>query len=148
MSIFTNPPRFSPERIKRPSQLTAALITGIVLINITLLTVAASLGDSPRTRLVIIAGDMLITLTGLGGAFRLQSRYRPEMQDDEHYFRYMERKIAYEFEVRKREIEAEVQLERIRAHRSMPVGGEEKQEGKEADEAPPSGTSGGGDAGS
>ncbi|TCD47510.1 hypothetical protein [Chlorobium sp. N1] len=120
MSIFTTPPHFDPERIGKPTQLTAAQITGIVLINIVLLSVAVSIGDAPMVRMLVILGDLLITIIGLVGLFILQSRYRPEMQDDEHYSRYLERKMTMEYEARRRELEAEERRELILTENDPP----------------------------
>jgi len=87
-------PQIDPNRITKPIQLLAAWLAGLVIVNGSLLTTAIALAGSDwlSHALVIAAiGNVPIFLISL---FLLQTKFRPEMQEDEYYHRYLENKYS------------------------------------------------------
>ena len=84
--------KIEPHRITKPFQLLAAWLTGLVLVDGAFLWAAAEV-DSPSwvSPLLAIAAVLNVPLF-LFCIFRLQTKFRPEMQADEYYSRYLEQK--------------------------------------------------------
>lgn len=82
----------TPDKITSPIQLLAAWFVALILMNGSFLT-AANLVTEPSwiPSALVIAAILNVPLF-LGFMFLLQTRFRPEMQSDEHYSKYLERK--------------------------------------------------------
>ena len=86
--------RIRPERITKPIQLLAAWLTGLVLVNGGFLTAASYLEEPAwAAGLLVIAAIVNVPLF-LVALFLLQTRFRPEMQEDTFYSQYLERKYS------------------------------------------------------
>jgi len=87
-------PQIQPEKITRPIQLLAAWLAGLVLIDGTFLAAALQL-DKPSwaAGLLVIATVINVPLF-LVALFLLQTRFRPEMQEDTFYSQYLDRKYS------------------------------------------------------
>jgi tetratricopeptide (TPR) repeat protein len=80
--------RIQPELIKSPIQLLAVWFVALIAINGSFLTAASiSLPNWLRATLVLAAVANVPIF--LGCMFLLQTRFRPEMQSDEHYAKYL-----------------------------------------------------------
>jgi len=81
-----------PHRITKPIQLLAAWLTGLSIINASFLT-AARLIQTPQwlPTLLVIAAVVNVPVFIIS-LFLLQTRFRPEMQEDTYYAKYLERK--------------------------------------------------------
>lgn len=83
-----------PAKITKPIQLLAAWLVGLVLLDGSFLTAANSI-SSPTwaSGLLVIAAVMNVPLF-LAAIFLLQTKFRPEMQEDEFYSRYLHHRYS------------------------------------------------------
>ena len=89
-----NTSNIRPEKVIKPIQLLAAWLLGLVLINTSFLTAATQI-----TIPVWGAGALIIATIAnvpifLLSLFMLQTKFRPEMQEDTYYSQYLERKYS------------------------------------------------------
>lgn len=83
-------PRIEPPKITKPMQLLAAWLVGLVLVDGSFLGAAATLTEpSWATGALVIASIVNVPLF-LFCIFLLQTRYRPEMQEDMYYSKYLD----------------------------------------------------------
>ncbi len=83
-----------PERITKPIQLLAAWLLGLILINTSFLTAASQIhSPSWASGLLLIASVINVPLF-LASLFLLQTKFRPEMQEDTFYSKYLERRYT------------------------------------------------------
>ena len=86
--------KITPERITRPIQLLAAWLTGLVLIDGSFLSAASVISVPSWVPGSLVIAAILNVPIFLGAIFLLQTRFRPEMQEDKYYSRYLERKYS------------------------------------------------------
>ena len=87
-------PRIEPPKITKPIQLLAAWLAGLVLANGSFLTTAALITTpswAPGALVVAAIANVPLFLFCL---FLLQTKFRPEMQEDEFYHRYLEKRYS------------------------------------------------------
>lgn len=88
--------QIEPSKVTKPIQLLAALLVGLILINGSFLGVAFQIHDpSWVSGLLVIAAVINVPLF-ITSLFLLQTKFRPEMQEDEYYARYLERRYSAE----------------------------------------------------
>nr|DAM29568.1 MAG TPA: hypothetical protein [Caudoviricetes sp.] len=81
-----------PEKITKPIQLLAAWLVGLILVNGSFLTAASQLTvPSWLPPLLVIASIVNVPLF-LVSLFLLQTKFRPEMQEDTFYSKYLEKR--------------------------------------------------------
>jgi hypothetical protein len=81
-----------PEKITKPIQLLAAWLLGLIIINASFLTAASQIVNpewASGTLVIATISNVPIFLISL---FLLQTKFRPEMQEDTFYSKYLERK--------------------------------------------------------
>lgn len=87
-------PEIVPHRITKPIQLLAAWLAGLAIINASFLTAAGFLHiPTWLPSLLTIAAVVNVPLF-IASLFLLQTKFRPEMQEDTYYSQYLERKYA------------------------------------------------------
>lgn len=98
-----------PDRITKPIQLLAAWLTGLFSLNASFLLAATQLGASTWQGSALVVAAILNVPVFLGAAFVLQTKFRPELQEDAFYSTYLSRKtnerITY------REISSDIEIE-------------------------------------
>jgi hypothetical protein len=85
---------FEPSTVTKPIQLLAAWLIGLILINGSFLGAAAGISHPTWAAgflVICAAANVPLFLVAL---FLLQTKFRPEMQEDTYYARYLERKSA------------------------------------------------------
>lgn len=85
-------PRIDPEKITRPIQLLAAWLVGLVAVDGAFLTAAVNIAEPQWAPGVLVVSAILNVPLFLAALFLLQTRYRPEMQEDTFYAKYLEHK--------------------------------------------------------
>lgn len=85
---------FEPSRITRPIQLLAAWLSGLLLVNGSFLAAAIQLTDPTWLRPLLIIASVINIPVFLGAIFLLQTRFRPEMQEDVYYSEYLGKKMG------------------------------------------------------
>ncbi|WP_161888580.1 hypothetical protein [Pontibacter russatus] len=101
--------RINPERITKPIQLLAAWLIGLILVVGSLLTAAGTI-DRPSWLPAFFAISAVCTIpVFLALIFLLQTKFRPEMQEDSFYSKYLE-KDSLTFQYFKEEDEKQVEI--------------------------------------
>lgn len=85
-----NEKNIAPERITKPIQLLAAWLAGLILVNGSFLTAASLLADPPWLRMTLVIASVVNVPLFLSCLFLLQTKFRPEMQEDSFYSKYLE----------------------------------------------------------
>jgi hypothetical protein len=105
-------PTIEPGSVTKPLQLLAAWLVGLILVNGSFLTAAGIINEPPWIPAVLVGAAILNVPIFLVCLFYLQTRFRPEMQEDAYYSRYLERK--YSNQTNKTEV-VEVSAETLRS---------------------------------
>jgi hypothetical protein len=87
-----NSENIKPEKITKPIQLLAAWLLGLILINGSFLTAASQIAKPTWITGALIIATMVNVPIFLVSLFLLQTKFRPEMQEDTYYSKYLERK--------------------------------------------------------
>lgn len=106
---------FEPSTVTKPIQLLAAWLIGLIVVNGTFLT-AARLIEKPdcAAGFLVICAALCVPMF-LGALFLLQTKFRPEMQEDSFYARHLERLSSQTAKVEFVTTEQEVKTTPIRA---------------------------------
>lgn len=83
-------PQIQPHRVTKPIQLLAAWLAGLVLVNGSFLACAASIQTPSWVPGTLVVAAIVNVPLFLFALFLLQTRYRPEMQEDIYYSKYLE----------------------------------------------------------
>ncbi|MEZ8882154.1 hypothetical protein AB4511_04485 [Vibrio sp. 10N.222.54.F6] len=87
-----NNQKVDPQKVTKPIQLLAAWLVGLIMVNGGFLGTAVALGSSAWESSVLIIAAVLNVPLFLGAIFLLQTRFRPELQEDSFYSRYLDKK--------------------------------------------------------
>jgi len=82
----------TPEKITKPIQLLAAWLAGLILVDGTFLTAAHLLTQPTWLPAVLAIAAVANVPLFLVALFMLQTRFRPEMQEDTYYSQYLQQK--------------------------------------------------------
>jgi hypothetical protein len=91
-----NSHRILPEKITQPIQLLAAWLVGLLIIDTAFLVGASRIQMPAWAPAALVIASILNVPLFLCFIFFLQTRYRPEMQEDEYYSQYLERTTRFE----------------------------------------------------
>jgi hypothetical protein len=86
--------KIEASKVTKPIQLLAAWLTGLVVINASFLTAAARLDHPSWASGLLVISAVLNVPIFLIGLFLLQTKFRPEMQEDEFYSKYLEKRFS------------------------------------------------------
>jgi hypothetical protein len=86
-----NEKNLKPEKITKPIQLLAAWLLGLILLETSLLTAVATIKYPDWLPSMFGISAVAIIPLFLGMIFLLQTKYRPEMQEDSFYSKYLDR---------------------------------------------------------
>lgn len=81
--------RIQPDKITRPLQLLAAWLTGLIIINGAYLTAAVNIKSPDWASAALIIACIIHVPLFLFCIFLLQTKFRPEMQEDQYYSLYL-----------------------------------------------------------
>lgn len=84
--------RIEPHKITKPIQLLAAWLIGLVLVNGSFLAAATSIAEPSWIRVLLTIACVINVPLFLAAIFLLQTKFRPEMQEDTYYSKYLESK--------------------------------------------------------
>lgn len=85
-----------PEKITKPIQLLAAWLLGLILVNGSFLTAASQLLTPNWLPPFLVIAAVINVPIFLLSIFLLQTKYRPEMQEDTYYSKYLEQQNIIE----------------------------------------------------
>ncbi len=86
--------RIVPEKVTRPFQMLAAWLSGLVIVDATFLAAASQIHVPSWVPATLVLASVANVPLFLISIFLLQTRFRPEMQEDSFYSKYLERKFA------------------------------------------------------
>jgi hypothetical protein len=90
----------NPEKVTKPIQLLAAWLVGLILVNASFLLAAQQVSKPEwASGLLIIAAVANIPIF-IGALFLLQTKFRPQMQEDSYYSQYLQREKQFTSEPR------------------------------------------------
>lgn len=104
--------QINPEKITKPIQLLGAWLAGLIVINGSFLAVASTITTPQWVVGALVIASIINVPIFLGCIFLLQTKFRPEMQEDSYYARYLESstgKLVYQ----KKEDAATIELKEI-----------------------------------
>ena len=81
-----------PHRITKPIQLLAAWLTGLAIIDASFLTAAANIQTPTWVPAALVIASIVNVPLFLLSLFLLQTKFRPEMQEDSYYSKYLQKK--------------------------------------------------------
>jgi hypothetical protein len=84
--------KIEPEKVTKPIQLLAAWLIGLILVNGTFLTAASLLENGSWERTALVIASIVNVPLFLVSMFLLQTRFRPELQEDIFYSQYLDKK--------------------------------------------------------
>ncbi len=86
--------RIEPSKVTKPIQLLAAWLAGLILINSAFLVAAAQINQPNWASGLLVIASVCNVPIFLLCLFLLQTKFRPEMQEDLFYARYLERRVS------------------------------------------------------
>lgn len=87
-------PKITPHKITKPIQLLAAWLAGLAIIDGSFLAAAASIQTPTWIPGVLVVASILNVPLFIGSLFLLQTKFRPEMQEDSFYSEYLQNKYS------------------------------------------------------
>lgn len=87
-------PQITPHRITKPIQLLAAWLAGLAIVNGSFLTAAATIQTPTWILGTLVVASVLNVPLFLFCLFLLQTKFRPEMQEDSYYSQYLQDKYS------------------------------------------------------
>ena len=84
--------KIDSHKITKPIQLLAAWLTGLVLLNGSFLAAATSITEPTWIKGLLVIASVLNVPLFIAAIFLLQTKFRPEMQEDSFYSKYLENK--------------------------------------------------------
>lgn len=79
-----------PNKVTKPIQLLAAWLVGLVLVNSALLATSSSIEEPVWLKATLIISAILNIPLFIGAIFLLQTKFRPELQEDQYYSKYLD----------------------------------------------------------
>lgn len=96
--------KIEPQKVTKPIQLLAAWLVGLILIDGIFLTAASALrGGGLESSILVIAAVLNVPIF-LIALFVLQTRFRPELQEDSYYSQYLDKKTNRVIKVQKEDV--------------------------------------------
>lgn len=86
--------KIEPHRITKPIQLLAAWLLGLIFVNGAFLLAAAQISKPVWASSVLVIASIVNVPLFLVSIFLLQTKFRPEMQEDSFYAKYLESKTG------------------------------------------------------
>ncbi|WP_348733210.1 hypothetical protein [Rheinheimera texasensis] len=86
---MSNSQRIEPNKITKPIQLLASWLVGLVLVNGSFLSAASAIETPSWLRATLVIASVINVPIFLVCIFLLQTKFRPEMQEDSFYHEYL-----------------------------------------------------------
>ena len=99
-----NQSKINPEKLTKPIQLLAAWLVGLLSISSSFLIAATNIETAWQSGLLVIAAVVNVPLF-LSAVFLLQTKFRPELQEDSYYSSYLSNKTNAVIKVSKSEVQ-------------------------------------------
>ena len=93
--------KIKPERITKPIQLLGAWLAGLFSINSCFLFAATNMNPSSWESTALVFASIINVPIFLGAVFLLQTKFRPELQEDSYYSNYLSKKTNEPIKINK-----------------------------------------------
>ncbi|MCH7719519.1 MAG: hypothetical protein IH988_00830 [Planctomycetes bacterium] len=90
--MTTTPQKIEPQKVTKPIQLLAAWLVGLILVDGAFLAAAIQMGADGWERSALIVAAIVNVPLFLFALFLLQTKFRPELQEDVYYSQYLDKK--------------------------------------------------------
>jgi hypothetical protein len=87
--------QISPEKITKPIQLLAAWLVGLIAVNGSFLIGAQQITNPGWVSGVLVVASVANVPIFIGALFLLQTKFRPQMQEDSYYSKYLQTEREY-----------------------------------------------------
>jgi hypothetical protein len=84
--------KIEPQKVTKPIQLLAAWLVGLIIVNGSFLATASAIDNGSWEHSALIVAAIVNVFVFLGAIFLLQTRFRPELQEDSFYSQYLDKK--------------------------------------------------------
>lgn len=98
--------RINPEKVTKPIQLLAAWLVGLIVVNASFLVGAQQISRPDWASAVLVVAAVANVPIFILALFLLQTKFRPQMQEDSYYSQYLQREKQFTIEARPSAIEA------------------------------------------
>ncbi|HHF3199746.1 TPA: hypothetical protein ACPJ2B_004468 [Vibrio diabolicus] len=89
-----NNQKIEPSKVTKPIQLVAAWLVGLVLVNGAFLGAAVGIEEPTWLRGTLIIASVINVPVFLVAIFLLQTKFRPQLQEDEYYSRFLDKSTS------------------------------------------------------
>lgn len=83
--------KIEPHKVTKPIQLLAAWLVGLILVNGSLLVASSTFNEPIWLKATLIIAAIINVPLFLGAIFLLQTKFRPELQEDSYYSKYLDK---------------------------------------------------------
>lgn len=87
--------RILPEKVTKPIQLLAAWLVGLILVDASFLLGAQQITRPEWASALLVISAVANVPVFIGALFLLQTKFRPQMQEDSYYSQYLEREKSF-----------------------------------------------------
>lgn len=84
--------KIEPQKVTKPIQLLAAWLVGLIVVDGSFLMAATSMQPASWERAILIVASVINVPLFLAAIFLLQTKFRPELQEDLFYSKYLDKK--------------------------------------------------------
>ncbi|QRF61712.1 hypothetical protein [Variovorax paradoxus] len=84
--------QISPEKVTKPIQLLAAWLVGLILVNASFLFSAQKITNPSWAGAVLVIAAVTNVPVFIAALFLLQTKFRPQMQEDSYYSQYLKKR--------------------------------------------------------
>ncbi len=92
MEMIKTEQKIIPEKVTKPIQLLAAWLIGLIVVNGIFLTAASLMDANGWERAALVIASIINVPLFLASMFLLQTKFRPELQEDLFYSQYLDKK--------------------------------------------------------
>ncbi|GKW48684.1 hypothetical protein [Halomonas sp. NCCP-2165] len=86
--------KIEPNKVTKPIQLVAAWLVGLILVNGAFLGTAIGIGEPTWLKGTLVIASVINVPVFLGAIFLLQTKFRPQLQEDEYCSQYLDKSTS------------------------------------------------------
>ncbi|MCP3721771.1 hypothetical protein M3I53_01290 [Paraburkholderia sp. CNPSo 3272] len=87
--------RINPEKVTKPIQLLAAWLVGLIVVNASFLLAAQQISHPTWAASLLVISSVVNVPIFIGALFLLQTKFRPQMQEDSYYSQYLKESFGF-----------------------------------------------------
>lgn len=123
--------KIAPEKINKPIQLLGAWLAGLFTVNSSFLFAATRMEGGSFESIVLVIASILNVPIFLAAVFLLQTKFRPELQEDHYYSTYLSQKTNEELKVPRSDVQLKEVLQKLNDLEGRAPGEDSKHSGDE-----------------